>query len=215
MSDAITSPMLGMLFIIAAPSGAGKSSLVNAALAVDPRLQLSVSYTTRAPRPGEEDGREYFFVDPPKFLAMRAAGDFLESAEVHGNYYATSSRQIASARARDTDIVLEIDWQGARQVRAKFPDAVSVFILPPSLKELEKRLRARGQDSDATIRRRLAVATTEISHAPEFDHVIINRSFDEARDDLLAIMRAARLTTARQQIRHRELFAVPSKNIER
>ncbi len=215
MSDEFTRPIYGMLFIIAAPSGAGKSSLVNAALAVDARLQLSVSYTTRSPRPGEADGREYFFVDPPKFLAMRAAGDFLESAEVHGNYYATSSKQIASALVRDVDVVLEIDWQGARQVRAKFPDAVSVFILPPSLDELEKRLRARGQDSDSTIRRRLAAAATEISHAPEFDHVIINQSFDEARDDLLAIMRAARLTTARQHIRHRELFVGPSENIER
>ena len=200
----------GMLFIIAAPSGAGKSSLVNAALAVDRRLRLSVSYTTRSPRPGEQHGREYFFVDPAAFHAMQAAGEFLESAAVHGNFYATSSKQIEAARGQDIDIVLEIDWQGARQVRNKFPDAVSIFILPPSLEELERRLRARGQDSDATIRRRLAAAATEISHAPEFDHVMINETFDVARDDLLAIMRAARLTTARQQMRHPDLFSTPA-----
>lgn len=141
---------------------------------------------------------------------MQAAGEFLESAEVHGNFYATSSKQIEAARGQDIDIVLEIDWQGARQVRNKFPDAVSIFILPPSLEELERRLRARGQDSDATIRRRLAAAATEISHAPEFDHVMINETFDVARDDLLAIMRAARLTTARQQMRHPDLFSTPA-----
>jgi guanylate kinase len=204
----------GMLFIVAAPSGAGKSSLVNAALAVDRRLRLSVSYTTRAPRPGEQHGREYFFVDLAAFHAMRAAGDFLESAEVHGNFYATSSKQIEAARDQDVDIVLEIDWQGARQIRKKFPDAASVFILPPSLEELERRLRARGQDSEATIRRRLAAAATEISHATEFDHVMINETFDVARDDLLAIMRAARLTTARQQMRHPALFSVPAHRVE-
>lgn len=206
--------MRGLLFIVAAPSGAGKSSLVNAALAQDGRLRLSVSYTTRAPRPGEADGREYFFVDLPRFQAMRTAGDFLESAEVHGNHYGTSSRQIVSAREQDVDIVLEIDWQGARQVRAKFPDAVSIFILPPSLEELERRLRARGQDSDVIIRRRMAAAATEISHAPEFEHVIINRTFGDARDDLLAIVRAARLTTAYQRLRHPELFAVGAANSE-
>ncbi len=203
--------MRGLLFIIAAPSGAGKSSLVNAALAIDRRLRLSVSFTTRQPRPGEVAGREYFFVDPPTFLRMRAIGDFLESAEVHGNYYGTSGKQIAAARDLDVDIVLEIDWQGARQVRAQFADAVSIFILPPSLEELERRLRARGQDDDLTIRRRVAAAATEISHAPEFDHVIINRSFDEARDDLIAITRAARLATAQQRIRHPELFTVPQQ----
>lgn len=202
-----------MLFIVAAPSGAGKSSLVNAVLAVDRRLRLSVSYTTRSPRPGEQNGREYLFVDLASFQAMQRAGEFLESAEVHGNFYATSGKQIETARSQDVDIVLEIDWQGARQVRRKFPDAVAIFILPPSLEELERRLRARGQDSDATIRRRLAAATTEISHAPEFDHVMINETFDVARDDLLAIMRAARLATARQQMRHPELFSLPLSSI--
>lgn len=200
--------MQGLLYIVAAPSGAGKSSLVNAALAADPRLRLSVSHTTRAPRPGEVDGREYFFVDAPRFIAMRDAGDFLESAEVHGNFYGTSRSQIDAVRNRDVDIVLEIDWQGARQVRAAYPDAVSIFILPPSLAELERRLRARGKDAEETIRRRLANAASEIDHAPEFAHVIINREFDEARDDLLAVMRAARLTMQRQRARHPELFEV-------
>jgi len=200
--------MQGLLYIVAAPSGAGKSSLVNAALVADARLRLSVSHTTRAPRPGEVDGREYFFVDAPRFLAMRDAGDFLESAEVHGNFYGTSRSQIDAVRNRDVDIVLEIDWQGARQVRAAYPDAVSIFILPPSLAELERRLRARGKDAEDTIRRRLANAASEIDHAPEFAHVIINRDFDEARDDLLAVVRAARLTMQRQRARHPDLFEV-------
>jgi guanylate kinase len=198
--------MTGLLFIVAAPSGAGKSSLVNAVLAGDPGLRLSISYTTRAPRPGEADGREYHFVDRPTFLAMAAAGDFLESAEVHGNFYATSQRQIDEIRAGGRDALLEIDWQGAQQVRRLYPDAVGVFILPPSLEALRNRLVARGQDSDAVIRRRLAAAEEEMSHAPEFDYVIINNDFNEARRDLAAVVRAARLTLARQSERHPELF---------
>ena len=198
--------MRGLLFIVAAPSGAGKSSLVAALLAEDPRVALSVSYTTRAPRPGEVDGREYRFVDRPTFQRMLEAGEFLESAEVHGNYYATSQHQIESIRASGRDALLEIDWQGAQQVRRIFPEAIGIFILPPSVAELERRLVARGQDSAATIARRLAAAAAEMSHAAEFDYAIINKDFDEARRDLVAIVRAARLTLAEQRARHPELF---------
>jgi guanylate kinase len=198
--------MQGLLFIVTAPSGAGKSSLVNAVLAEDPRLALSVSYTTRAPREGEKDGREYHFVDRPAFQRMVEAGEFLESAEVHGNLYATSQKQIADMRAAGRDVVLEIDWQGAQQVRRMFPEAIGVFILPPSASELERRLRARGKDSDATIRRRLAVAEAEIGHAAEFDYVILNNDFEEARRDLAAVVRAARLALVYQSARHPELF---------
>ncbi len=198
--------MQGLLFIVTAPSGAGKSSLVTAVLADDPGLALSISYTTRAPRPGEANGREYHFVDRTAFQRMLDAGEFLESAEVHGNYYATSQKQIAGERAAGRDVVLEIDWQGAEQVRRIFPEAIGVFILPPSSAELERRLRARGKDSDETIRRRLAAAETEMSHAGEFDYVIINNEFEEARRDLAAVVRASRLTLERQSARHPELF---------
>jgi guanylate kinase len=198
--------MSGCLFIIAAPSGAGKSSLVNAVLAEDPRLRLSISYTTRAPRPGEADGREYHFVGRDAFLAMAAAGDFLESAEVHGNFYATSQRQIEEIRASGHDAVLEIDWQGAQQVRRLFADAIGIFILPPSLEALCERLIARRQDSEAVIRRRLAAAEDEMSHAAEFDYAIINNDFDEARKDLAAVIRSSRLTLARQSAQHPDLF---------
>jgi guanylate kinase len=198
--------MSGLLFIVAAPSGAGKSSLVNAVLAEDPQLRLSISYTTRAPRPGEANGREYHFVDRDAFLAMAAAGDFLESAEVHGNYYATSQRQIEEIRASGRDALLEIDWQGAPQVRRAFPDAIGIFILPPSRAALRERLVARGQDSPAVIERRLAAAEDEMSHVAEFDYAIINKDFDEARRDLAAVIRAARQTLARQSARHPDLF---------
>jgi len=198
--------MHGLLFIVAAPSGAGKSSLVNAVLADDRDLVLSVSYTTRPPRPGEANGREYHFVDRASFQRMLEAGEFLESAEVHGNLYATSQKQIADVRASGRDILLEIDWQGAQQVRRLFPDAVSVFILPPSAGELERRLRARGKDSENAIRRRLAAAEAEMSHAAEFDFVIINKDFEDAKRDLAAIVRASRLRLAHQSARHPELF---------
>ena len=198
--------MQGLLFIVSAPSGAGKSSLVAALLADDPNLALSVSYTTRAPRPGEADGREYHFVDRPTFGRMLEAGDFLESAEVHGNSYGTSQRQIESIRASGRDALLEIDWQGAQQVRRLYPEAIGAFILPPSAAELERRLVQRGQDSKAVIRRRLSAAEAEMSHAAEFDYVIINKDFEEARKDLAAVVRAARLTLARQSARHPELF---------
>jgi guanylate kinase len=189
--------MSGLLFIITAPSGAGKSSLIDALLKEDPRLKLSVSYTTRAPRPGEVNGREYRFVDDKTFIAMLERGEFLESAEVHGYRYGTSQAVIRDALGRGEDLVLEIDWQGAQQVRRLYPVCTGVFILPPSVAELERRMRARGQDSDAVIRRRLASAEEEISHAPEFDYVIINKDFDVARQDLQAIIRVERLRSAR------------------
>ena len=200
--------MNGSLFIVSAPSGAGKSSLVKAALADDNRLALSVSYTTRPPREGELNGREYHFVDRKTFEAMIGRGDFLESAEVHGNRYGTSQKWIEEARAQGLDIMLEIDWQGARQVRKVFADAVSVFILPPppGLPELERRLRARGQDSEETIQRRLRDAREEIAHVAEFDYVIINKEFEEARRDLAAVVQAARLKLSAQIARHPEIL---------
>jgi guanylate kinase len=200
--------MKGSLFIVSAPSGAGKSSLVKAALAEDKRLALSVSYTTRAPRAGETNGREYHFVDRKTFDAMLQRGDFLESAEVHGNRYGTSQSWIEEARSRDLDILLEIDWQGAQQVRKAFSDAVSIFILPPPpvLAQLEQRLRGRGQDPEEAIQRRLRDAREEIGHVAEFDYVIINNEFDEARRDMAAIVRATRLKLSNQSARHPEIF---------
>jgi guanylate kinase len=184
--------MSGLLFVITAPSGAGKSSLIDALLKDDPHLRLSVSYTTRAPRPGEVNGREYHFVDEKTFLAMLERGEFLESAEVHGNRYGTSQAVIREALARGQDLVLEIDWQGAQQVR-RLLACIGVFILPPSVAELERRMRTRGQDTDAVIRRRMSSAEEEISHAPEFNYAIINKDFDEAKRDLQAIIRVERL----------------------
>jgi len=200
--------MKGGLFIVSAPSGAGKSSLVKAALADNERLALSISHTTRAPRAGEMNGREYHFVDRTTFDAMLLRGDFLESAEVHGNRYGTSQRWIEEARAKGFDIMLEIDWQGAQQVRKAFADAVSIFILPPPpvLVELERRLRGRGQDSEEAIQRRLRDAREEIGHAAEFDYVIINKEFEEARRDLAAVVRASRLKLSDQSARYPEIF---------
>ena len=188
--------MSGLLFVITAPSGAGKTSLIDAALKEVPGLRLSISYTTRAPRPGESNGREYHFVDDATFEAMQKRGEFLESAEVHGNRYGTSQAVIREALARGQDLLLEIDWQGAQQVRRLLP-CTGVFILPLSVAELERRMRARGQDSDTVIRRRLASAEEEISHAPEFNYVIINKDFDVAKQDLQAIVRVERLRKAR------------------
>ena len=198
--------MIGNLFVISAPSGAGKSTLVNALLAQDPQLRLSISFTTRSPRPGEVDGRDYRFVDTQTFEAMLERGEFLESAEVHGNHYGTSQKWIDEIRAQEYDIVLEIDWQGAQQVRRLYPETVTVFILPPSMAELERRLRSRGKDSEKVIQRRLANAAVEIGHAAEFDYVIINNEFGEAGNDLAAVVRTTRLTLAQQSARHPELF---------
>ncbi|HYN13727.1 MAG TPA: guanylate kinase [Burkholderiales bacterium] len=188
--------MSGRLFVITAPSGAGKTSLIEALTREDPSLQLSTSYTTRAPRPGEKDGVDYHFVDEPTFLAMRDRGEFLENAEVHGFRYGTAKRVINDALARGEDLILEIDWQGARQVRALYPDCVGIFILPPSIEELERRIRARGQDSEAVIRRRLDNARGEMDHAGEFDYAIINKDFDTARRKLAEVIRAERAKPA-------------------
>ncbi|HET7197145.1 MAG TPA: guanylate kinase, partial [Burkholderiales bacterium] len=184
--------MSGHLFVITAPSGAGKSSLIQALMKNDPGLKLSISYTTRAPRPGEQDGREYHFVDDATFLRMREQGEFLESAEVHGYRYGTSKRVIREALERGEDLILEIDWQGARQVRSLHPQCVGIFILPPSVEELERRMRARGQDSDAVIRRRLDNAREELAHAEEFKYAIINKDFEIARRELAEILRKER-----------------------
>ena len=154
----------------------------------DPSLQLSISYTTRKPRPGEQDGVDYHFVDDAEFLAMKARAEFLESAEVHGYRYGTSKKVITDALARGEDLILEIDWQGAQQVRAVYPDCVGIFILPPSIEELERRMRHRGQDSDAVIRRRMAAAREEMDHAGEFKYAIINKDFDTAKGELSEII---------------------------
>ena len=184
--------MKGKLFVITAPSGAGKSSLIQALLKDDPSLGLSVSYTTRPPRPGEQDAREYHFVDDRVFLAMRDRGEFLESAEVHGYRYGTSKGVITSALAKGEDLILEIDWQGARQVRAIYPDCVGIFILPPSIEELERRMRARGQDAEAVIQRRLANAREELTHSGEFKYAIINKDFEAAKGELKSIIQKER-----------------------
>jgi len=203
--------MSGKLFVVTAPSGAGKTSLIEAVMRDDPTLKISVSYTTRPPREGEQNGVDYHFVDRATFEAMERRGEFLESAEVHGNRYGTSRKWIADARGRGLDIILEIDWQGARQVRKAFPEAVSVFVLPPSpaLAELERRLRKRGQDNEEVIARRLANAREEMAHAAEFEYVIINKDFEEAKRDLSAIVRASRLSAERQRARHPEAFQRP------
>ena len=198
--------MNGNLIIISAPSGAGKSSLTAKLLEQDKNIYLSVSYTTRAPRPGEVDGRDYHFVDQACFMGMLERGEFLESAEVHGNRYGTSEAWIRAERAAGHDILLEIDWQGAQQVRRLFSDTIGIFILPPSIAELERRMRARGKDSEEVVRRRHAVAADEMSHAAEFEYVIINKDFEEACRDLLAVVRAARLVYSRQLGRHPEVF---------
>ena len=189
--------MSGLLFVITAPSGAGKTSLIDAVLKEDPRLRLSISYTTRPPRSGEKDGREYHFVDNARFDAMAAAGEFLESAEVYGNRYGTSGSVVRDLLAGGNDLILEIDWQGARQVRRAFHDCVGIFILPPSIEELERRIRARGQDSESVIALRMAQAREELSHAREFGYAMINKDFDEAKNRLSEIIRAERLRTAR------------------
>jgi guanylate kinase len=190
--------MSGNLFIVSAPSGAGKSSLVKALLEADSGIKLSVSYTTRAPRPGEENGVHYHFVSVETFQSMLGNSDFLESAEVYGNYYGTSQPWIEDQMRAGHDILLEIDWQGAGQVRKLFPEAVSLFILPPSLPELRRRLEGRGQDSEDIIARRVAAAQEDISHAYSFDYLVINDNFQTALADLSAIVRAQRLAIRNQ-----------------
>jgi guanylate kinase len=198
--------MSGNLFIVCAPSGAGKTTLVDALLKADSGIRLSVSYTTREPRAGEVDGREYHFVSQEKFQEMAAAGAFLESALVHGNYYGTSQPWINDQRAAGADILLEIDWQGAAQVRKMMPDAIGIFILPPSFEALVSRLNKRAQDPPDVIARRIAGAREEISHVSEFKYVIINDKFDKAVKDLVSIVRARRLLATSQLARHSDLI---------
>jgi guanylate kinase len=184
--------MKGKLFVITAPSGAGKTSLIEAVMRDDPTLKISVSYTTRPPREGERDGVDYHFVERETFEAMQRRGEFLESAEVHGNHYGTSRKVILDAVAAGEDLILEIDWQGARQVRELYPDCIGIFILPPSIEELERRMRGRGKDSDEVIRRRVQNAKEELEHAGEFKYAIINKDFDTARRELAEILRKER-----------------------
>jgi guanylate kinase len=198
--------MSGNLFIVSAPSGAGKTSLVRALLAINKQIDVSVSYTTRPPRPGEIDGKDYHFVSRETFLNMAQHGDFLESAEVYGNLYGTSQSWISKEIQSGRDILLEIDWQGAAQVRNKFPICVPIFILPPSLEALGTRLQGRGQDSPEVIARRLHAAQEDIGHVAEFDYVIINDKLDEALQQLNAVVVAAGLRRDRQLVRQANLI---------
>ena len=199
--------MRGTLFIVAAPSGAGKSSIVNACLARDPAIRLSISFTSRAPRPGERHAEHYHFVSADAFQSMVAAGDFFEHALVHGDWKGTARQSVEPQLAAGHDVLLEIDWQGAAQVRKQVPDAVSVFILPPSREALEQRMRARGQDSDAVIAQRLAAAREELSHYDEFDYLIVNEHFDRAVEEMCSVFTACRLRRERQIGRHADLIA--------
>ena len=198
--------MTGNLFIVSAPSGAGKTSLVRALLEADPLVHLSISFTTRAPRPGEVDGRDYNFVSRETFVGMQDRGDFLESAEVHGNFYGTSRKWIMDERNKGNDILLKIDWQGAQQVRKLVEGSIGIFILPPSIEALRQRLTGRGQDSEAVIERRVCAAREEMGHVGEFDYVIINDDMAEAKRDLFSIVRSERLKLAIQFDRHRQLI---------
>ncbi len=195
----------GRLFVLSAPSGAGKTTLTRALLDADPDLRFSVSFTTRAPRGGELDGRDYFFVDRRRFEAMIAAGELLEHAQVFGNYYGTGRAQIERHTSAGRNVILDIDWQGARQVRVAMPESVLVFIMPPSLAELERRLRGRATDSDEVIRRRLGEALDEMRHWHEFDYVVINEEVAGAVAALRAIMsgRAAASATSDAALRSR------------
>ena len=198
--------MSGNLFIISAPSGAGKTSLVHALLNINPQIDLSVSYTTRAPRAGEVNGKDYHFMSRETFVAMQMRGEFLESAEVYGNFYGTSQTWITQENAKGRDILLEIDWQGAEQVRRSFPRAISIFILPPSLDALRLRLTGRGTDHADVIARRLAAARVDVAHVAEFDYVIINDVLNEALRELDAVVLSAKLTCSKQLSRHQALI---------
>ncbi len=198
--------MSGNLFVISAPSGAGKTSLVHALLNINPQIDLSVSYTTREPRAGEHDGRDYHFVSREAFLAMAARGEFLESAEVYGNLYGTSQTWINLENAKGRDILLEIDWQGAEQVRRLFPEAISIFILPPSLEALAQRLTSRGKDNAVVIAKRMAAVREDVAHIGEFDYVIINDNLNEALRELNAVVLASKLHCAKQLARHQTLI---------
>ena len=198
--------MSGNLFVISAPSGAGKTSLVHALLNINPQIELSVSYTTRDPRPGERDGKDYHFVSRAAFVVMMERGEFLESAEVYGNFYGTSQVWISQKIAGGRDILLEIDWQGAAQVRRMFPECISIFILPPSMDALEQRLKGRGKDNSEVIARRMAAVREDVAHVAEFDYVIINDNLNEALRELNAVVLSARLHCVTQLTRHQKLI---------
>ncbi|HEC05353.1 MAG TPA: guanylate kinase [Thiolapillus brandeum] len=192
----------GNLFIVSAPSGAGKTSLLKELLKANPGLAISVSHTTRAPRPGEEDGVHYHFVSVGEFMRLAGEGAFLEQAQVFDNYYGTSQAGVQSQLEQGLDVVLEIDWQGARQVRKAFPDAISIFIIPPSIAALRERLSGRGQDDDAIIERRMRDAKKELSHYAEYDYLVVNDRFEDALDDLACIVRSESLRLERNASRH-------------
>jgi len=190
------------MLMIVAPSGAGKSSLVNALLEADHSLQLSLSRTTRAPRAGELDGRDYSFISKEQFLAKKSSGDFLEWAEVHGNLYGTSRSWIEGQMQKGSDVILEIDWQGAQQIRQLIPQAIWIFIFPPSIQALEERLYKRGQDDKETIAKRVAAAHIELQHAHEADFIVVNEIFADALRDLQAIVAASRLRASPMMARY-------------
>ncbi len=198
--------MSGNLFVISAPSGAGKTSLVHALLNINPQIDLSVSYTTREPRTGEHDGKDYHFVSRDAFLAMATRGEFLESAEVYGNLYGTSQTWINLENTKGRDVLLEIDWQGAAQIRRLFPECISVFILPPSREALAQRLASRGKDNAAVIAKRMAAVREDVAHIAEFDYVIINDNLNEALRELNAVVLASKLHCAKQLARHQTLI---------
>lgn len=198
--------MEGNLFIVSAPSGAGKSSLLKAVLARDEGLVVSVSHTTRAPRPGEVDGEHYHFVDPDAFQRLIKEGGLLEHAQVFDNYYGTTETSVRDQLASGRDVILEIDWQGARQVRERFGDAATIFVVPPSVDVLRQRLESRGQDSATVIARRMRDAYAELAHLDEYDFVVINDDFEQAVGQLLLLIRASRLGVAAQRRRHPALF---------
>lgn len=196
----------GTLYIVSAPSGAGKTSLVTALIKADKRVSVSVSHTTRAMRPGEQHGVNYHFVSHDDFKGLIAKGDFLEHAEVFGNFYGTSRSALQEVLDQGNDLILEIDWQGAQQVRKLMPEALSVFILPPSQQALRERLDGRGQDSEEIIAGRMKEAVSEMAHYDEYDYVIINDDFDVALEDLKAVFRSNRLQLKKQQQRHGALL---------
>ncbi|MEX0294965.1 guanylate kinase [Pseudomonas putida] len=196
----------GTLYIVSAPSGAGKTSLVNALIKDDKRVSVSVSHTTRGKRPGEEHGVNYHFVSHDEFKALIDKNDFLEHAEVFGNFYGTSRSTLQQVLDRGDDLILEIDWQGARQVRELMPEARSIFILPPNLEALRQRLDGRGQDSDEIIAGRMKEAVSEMQHYDEYEYVIINDDFDVALEELKAVFRSNRLLLCKQQERHGALL---------
>jgi guanylate kinase len=198
----------GTLYIVSAPSGAGKSSLITALLETNPTyaMKVSVSHTTRAPRPGEQDGIHYHFVDKANFEELITHNEFLEYAQVFGNYYGTSRAWIESNLDKGIDVFLDIDWQGARQIRAQMPLAKSVFIVPPSKEELERRLNTRGQDSEEVIAKRMSEAQSEISHHIEYDYLIVNDDFDSALVDFKAILRAERLKEDKQAAKYHNML---------